>query len=258
MRRIRIGVCTHADVFLQNNRKAIFATIDVLLFPELLDGGYAALHNGKPPHTFNDDFVSTFRSTSKRFSATVIAGSTFLRHNTHRPTNTSLVFARGRVVHSYDKIHLFTPAGDAMFFERGALKARHFQMHVGTQKIRAGVIICYDLRFPELVRTMAARGISLLFVPARWPQSRDEAWQSLLKARAIENQIFVVGCNADDDEGGFSYAFGPTGNMIFSNRKNKSQHLHSFEIDLNEIPAAKQLHGNLHDAVFLRSLLSKR
>jgi len=59
-------------------------------------------------------------------------------------------------------------------------------------KVRAGGIVCFDLRFPELVRALALRGIHLLIVPARWPAVRDQIWRSLLKARAIENQCYVL------------------------------------------------------------------
>jgi omega-amidase len=255
MKPVRVGICTNADVFEQQKFAATLSSLDILLLPELLDGGYAALRGGKPPHTFSDSFFSVFRTASRKFSNYIIAGSTVLRHNTKRPTNTSLTFARGKLVHRYDKIHLFKPAGDAIFFERGAHKPSTFALNIDRQAIRAGVVLCYDLRFPELVRAMALRGMDILFVPARWPQSRDDAWQSLLKARAIENQIFVMGCNAADDEGGYSYGFNPAGTMMFSNRKKKKTPLHTFEIDLDEISFAKQLHQNLDEAVFLKTLL---
>jgi omega-amidase len=253
---VRVGICTDADVFEHRKYAAVLSSLDVVLLPELMDGGYAAINNGKPPHTFNDSFILRMRTASRRFSFTAIAGSTILHHNTARPTNTSLVFHGGKLVHRYDKIHLFKPTGDTTFFQPGVLTPRTFSLQIrDDQAVRAGVIICYDLRFPELVRVLAARGMSILFVPARWPQARDEAWQSLLKARAIENQIFVVGCDAADNEGGYSYAFDPTGKLIFSNRKNKITPLHTFDIDLDLLSVARKLHRNLDDAVFLKSLL---
>jgi len=89
-------------------------------------------------------------------------------------------------------------------------------VHAGGSNIRAGVIICYDLRFPELTRMLALGGIQVLFIPARWPAIRNDAWQTLLKARAIENQIFVVGCNAPGKEGGLSYVFDPLGECLMT------------------------------------------
>ena len=58
------------------------------------------------------------------------------------------------------------------------------------------MIICYDLRFPELSRRLALEGAGVICVPAQWPKPRQEHWRTLLRARAIENQLFVVACNA--------------------------------------------------------------
>jgi predicted amidohydrolase len=206
------------------------------------------------PHAISDGFVSILKNASGEFSNTIVAGSTFLKENTARPTNTSLVFSNGKLIHRYDKIHLFKPGGDTKFFGRG-LRSGTFRLPTSTTPLRAGVVICYDLRFPELMRTMALDGINILFVPARWPAVRDEAWQTLLKARAIENQIFVVGCNAQDAEGGYSYAFDPLGGLISSNRTQRKKLLHTIDLDLHRIDEATRLHDNLSEAVFLKKRL---
>jgi predicted amidohydrolase len=81
---------------------------------------------------------------------------------------------------------------------------------------------------------------------------RDEAWQTLLKARAIENQIFVLGCDALGSEGGHSYAFDPTGQLVFTNRGKKARDFEFFTIDLDSLGAARRLHNNIREAVLLR------
>ena len=60
---------------------------------------------------------------------------------------------------------------------------------------RIGLVVCYDIRFPELVRYYFHKDVQLLVVPAQWPEARSLHWRTLLQARAIENQLFVVGCN---------------------------------------------------------------
>jgi predicted amidohydrolase len=60
---------------------------------------------------------------------------------------------------------------------------------------KTGLIICYDLRFPELIRHYALQGARLILIPAEWPHPRREHWRTLLRARAIENQCFVAACN---------------------------------------------------------------
>lgn len=253
MNTVRIGVASTADVLSQSRYVGTLSSLDILLFPELLDGGYAAIKKGGKPHSINDAFLSMLRNASQRFSCTIAAGSTFLNHETALPTNTSLVFRNGRLIHRYDKIHRFPPTGDLKYFGPGKLKTKTFNIATRRRQIRSGVVICYDLRFPELIRALALHGLQLLLVPARWPLARDDAWQSLLKARAIENQIFVVGCNSIDVEGGYSYAFDPLGQMIFSNRRKPKKKLHSFEVDLSRLTKARTLHRNLRDAVFLRA-----
>jgi predicted amidohydrolase len=99
---------------------------------------------------------------------------------------------------------------------------------------------------------MALQGLQVLFVPARWPSARDDAWQTLLKARAIENQVFVVGCNAAGSEGGYSYAFDPLGRMIFSNRNKPPSPLQTFTFNPRRLMLARTLHNNLREAVLLR------
>ncbi len=254
MSTVRIGVASTADVLNQSRYAATLSSLDILLFPELADGGYAALKQGAKPHFIDDEFISMVRRASRRFSCTIAAGSTFLHHQTVLPTNTSLVFRNGRLIHRYDKIHRFPPTGDLKYFGPGKSKVKTFNIAARRSQIRAGVVICYDLRFPELIRAQALHGLQLLLVPARWPLARDAAWQSLLKARAIENQIFVVGCNSIDIEGGYSYAFDPFGQMIYSNRQSPQKKLHPFEIDLNRLKDSRKLHRNLRDAVFLRAM----
>ena len=252
MKSLRVGLCFDAGVFTRKEFSKFFRSLDVVLFPELVDGGYAALYNGAAALPLHDPFIEHFRKASKTFSLTCIAGSIHLLSRKFRSTNTALVFSSGRLLHRYDKIHLFKPTLDHKYFSRGKT-ARTFSLTSGSLRLKAGIVICYDLRFPELIRMLALQGIQILFVPARWPKARDDAWQTLLKARAIENQIFVVGCNALGSEGGYSYAFDPLGTMIFSNRTQPRLNVGKFRIDLHKLATARRHHRNIRDAVLLRA-----
>lgn len=225
----------------------------VIVLPELLDRGYAALKHGDGIHSVNDEYVRLFRDISRREHCACIAGSLAIRGEHGSLANSSLVFRNGRCIHRYDKIHLFRPGGDTRFFRAGSSN-RVFTVSAGGKRVRAGVIICYDLRFPELTRMLAMDGMQVLFVPARWPMVRDDAWQTLLKARAIENQIFVVGCNARGKEGGFSYVFDPLGRLVTSSRENPGAVSLDVRLDLNLIREAHALHKNLRDAVLLKKI----
>jgi len=225
----------------------------VIVLPELLDRGYAAIEHGDGIHSADDEFVRQFSDISRRAHCTCIAGSLAIRGKPGSLTNSSLVFRNGAYIHRYDKIHLFRPGGDTRFFRAGRSN-RVFTVSLGGTRIRAGVIICYDLRFPELTRMLARDGMQVLFVPARWPVERDDAWQTLLKARAIENQVFVVGCNARGKEGGFSYVFDPLGRLLMSSRENPGAVSLAVDLDLDMIREAHALHKNLQDAVLLKKI----
>jgi omega-amidase len=125
-----------------------------------------------------------------------------------------VVDANGEVAGSYRKMHLFSLHGEDRHFGRGMQP-----LVCSTQVGRIGAMICYDLRFPELARRLALDGAELLCVPALWPTGRIEHWSILLRARAIENQLFVIGCNGSGKEGrltmgGKSALISPIGHTV--------------------------------------------
>ncbi|MEW6512195.1 MAG: nitrilase-related carbon-nitrogen hydrolase [Bacteroidota bacterium] len=246
MSLLRVGLCLDLEATRQLTGQ------DILVFPEMVDSGYAALNGGAEPHRRGDALLQTFAELSRTVAPTCIAGSVYLNDPPPATSNTSLVFRKGRLVYRYDKIHLFRPTGDHKYFSPGKTFGV-FRAESSSGRVRCGVIICYDLRFPELTRSLALQGMQVLFVPARWPAVRDEAWQSLLKARAIENQVFVVGCNAEGEEGGASYVFDPLGVMVYSSRETVPARAHAVTLDLERLAEARTLHDNLADAVVLRS-----
>jgi len=235
----------------------IDAPADVVVFPELVIGGYAALESENPFRKPGDRDVQAFRLFSRELRTTCIAGSIAIQNLRGKPSNTTLVFNNGRQVFRYDKIHLFRPAGDDRHFRPGS-GFGVFSVGAAKERLRAGVIICYDLRFPELTRFLVRQGADILFVPARWPEVRDDAWQTLLKARAIENQIFVVGCNGRDAEGGQSYVFGPGGELLFTTRTEPERPFHRVTIDTARLTEVRSRLRYSEDAAVLRELAVPR
>lgn len=104
--------------------------------------------------------------------------------------NTARVFDGGRLLGVYRKIHLFSPHAEHRYHTFG-----EEPLLVDTQVGKLGVILCYDLRFPELARYYFQMDAEILVVPAQWPEARAQHWRTLLRARAIENEMFVLGCN---------------------------------------------------------------
>ncbi len=104
--------------------------------------------------------------------------------------NTAYVIDHGKLVGSYRKLHMFSTMGEDRFLSPGDQT-----LVVSTSAGRLGIAICYDLRFPELFRKMALEGAEIICLPAEWPKPRQEHWRTLLRARAMENQLFVVATN---------------------------------------------------------------
>lgn len=104
--------------------------------------------------------------------------------------NTAYVVDRGDLCGSYRKLHMFSTMGEDRFLSPGDRS-----LVVSTSVGRLGIAICYDVRFPELFRKMALEGAEIICLPAEWPKPRQDHWRTLLRARAMENQLFVVACN---------------------------------------------------------------
>ena len=96
----------------------------------------------------------------------------------------------GRLRGVYRKIHLFRLMQEEIYLSPGQ-NSTLLELPWG----KTGLAICYDLRFPELMRHYALQGAQLIIIPAEWPHPRREHWRTLLRARAIENQCFVAACN---------------------------------------------------------------
>ncbi|MBI2564244.1 MAG: carbon-nitrogen hydrolase family protein [candidate division NC10 bacterium] len=113
-----------------------------------------------------------------------------------RFSNTSTLFDRaGSLIARYRKLHLFDVdlAGHAPYRESATMAPGGEVVTADTEFGRVGLSICYDLRFPELYRALAARGAEILFVPAAFTlHTGKDHWEVLLRARAIENQAYVV------------------------------------------------------------------
>ncbi len=118
-----------------------------------------------------------------------IAGSNYAEGQTGL-VNRARLYEKGVLLGHYDKVHLFSPLGEDRFFEAGS-GAAIFETSLG----KIGLAICYDLRFPEYIRTFFLAGCEILVVPAQWPEARARHFRILAKARAVENQCFVVATN---------------------------------------------------------------
>ncbi len=180
---------THAKELV---RKAADTGADIILLPETLNTGFFPRESlAEMADKSGKQVKAELGILTKELNVNLIAGSVAdLRGG--KVFNTAYVFNRaGECVAVYDKTHLFSPMGEHEYFTPGE-NVVDFTL----DGVKCGLITCYDVRFPELTRTLALRGIDVLFVPAQWPIVRAEHWRTLTRARAIENQIFLACCNA--------------------------------------------------------------
>ena len=165
--------------------------IDVAVLPELWDLGFYpanVLELGDPDGAETQEFLS---AQAKKYGINIVGGSVVSKSN-GKIRNRGYVFDRnGKLVSIYDKTHLFSPANEHQNFEAGDALAVY-----ELDGVSVGQITCYDIRFGELVRTLALKGIKVLFAPAAWPHPRLNHWRLLAQTRAVENQMFVVAVNA--------------------------------------------------------------
>ena len=165
---------------------------DVIVLPETWTTGFFPEQNLE--NLCDDDgkrVRAEIGALAARYSVNIVAGSV-ANLRAGKVYNTAYVFdRRGNCVASYDKTHLFTPSIEGKLCTPGDHLCR-FTL----DGVSCGLIICYDLRFPELTRSLTVQGLDVLFVVAQWPNLRTHHLRSLCVARAIENQIFLVCCNS--------------------------------------------------------------
>jgi omega-amidase len=173
---------------------------DLLVLPEMWNTGYALDRIGELADPQGERTKSVISAFGRKHGVAVIAGS-IAEKRREGVTNTIHVFDRtGRESAEYSKIHLFRLMNEHLHLQAGE-RPGLFDLD-GTP---AAAMICYDIRFPELARKLALGGAKILFVPAEWPHPRLHHWRTLLQARAIENQMFVISCNTVGLSGGTTF-----------------------------------------------------
>src|SRR3569623_1757155 len=176
--------------------RAASAGADLTGLPEYVD--YLGPGDGAPkPEPVDGEFAAFFAGAAHDLGMWVHAGSVHeAGPDVRRTYNTSLVFdRRGRLAATYRKIHLYDVeiAGRVSYQESRSVAPGADTVLTDVDGIPTGLSICYDLRFPELYRALAIAGAKVLVVPAAFMMhtGRDH-WEVLLRARAIENQCYVV------------------------------------------------------------------
>lgn len=186
--------------------EAAQAQADVIVFPEMSFTGFSVnlSHIGEPADA--SATVQRMRELAKQYQIAIAFGWAALPESSGHagePLGTNrftMVDCTGQLVAEYVKIHPFTYGGELERYARG-------EQIINVQFLGRNIslFICYDLRFPELFQ-IAAEQSDIIFVIANWPAIRSAHWQTLLRARAIETQSYVVGVNCFGKRDGMAYS----------------------------------------------------
>ena len=162
---------------------------DLIVLPELWTTGYSVEAIKKYSETLRDGWsIRALKGIAIEHNVYILS-SIPLRDGGELYDSAILIGPEG-VIGTYRKIHLFRPYDEDKVFSKG-----RFIGLFKTPHARIGVAICYDLRFPELFRILAMGGAEIILVPASWGFPRALQWRTLLRARAVENEVFVAGVN---------------------------------------------------------------
>jgi omega-amidase len=192
-------------------------SVDLIVLPEMFSTGFT-MNPTEVAETMQGETIQWMQTIAKAKKAAILGGL-IIKENNHFYNRLVFVYPSGELV-KYDKKHLFTLAGEDKVYTPGNEK-----IIIDYNGFKICPLICYDLRFPVFSRNV--EDYDLLIYVANWPKPRINAWDILLKARAIENQCFVIGVNrigSDNnqlDYSGHSQAVDFLGNSILEPQENE-------------------------------------
>ncbi|MFH1709581.1 MAG: carbon-nitrogen family hydrolase [bacterium] len=210
---------------------------DMIIFPEMFATGFAYPYINKIAKDYFIELTTFLTNLSYKTNAHIIGGS-IPEIFEGKLYNTSIVFSPDRKALGFcRKIHPFSLTDESKYFSGGDRIAP-----IETHLAKLGIIICYDIRFPEIARKLALEGAELLIVPAQFPRPREHHWHTLLMSRAIENQVFLVGVNRiggkNPEHFGHSIAIDPYGNVL--DELDDKEGILVCEIDLGRIEEVRR------------------
>ncbi|WP_018923478.1 carbon-nitrogen family hydrolase [Salsuginibacillus kocurii] len=215
-------------------------TTDVVVLPEMWTTAYTLPELHQLAESEDDTTLELMKQLAKQYDVHLVAGSIAINTSAGIVNRALIINRSGELVYSYDKLHLVPMLNEPDYLIGGSSPVQSFTL----DGITCGIIICYDLRFPEIVRELALQGVEVLFIPAEWPDARASHWEILQQARAIENQMYVVSVNRIGSYDGIKFAgrsmvVDPWGNMITTGTADQEEVLHA-DINLENVKAVRK------------------
>lgn len=231
--------------------KTDLSDVELVLLPELWSTGvdfdkFKELSEKIPGRT-----TEILSNLAKENEVCIVAGSIVEEENKKLYNTIPVIDKNGKLIEKYRKIHLFSYTDeDKYLFPGQKIKT------ITIKDTDFGLSTCYDLRFPTQYREMANRGVGAFLCPAAWPKERKKHWKILNKARAIENQAYMISCNRrgrfkDNEFIGNSYIINPMGEII---SKTNQKQIQKTEINLEKIKETRDSFPTLKDYKNVRGL----
>jgi len=215
---------------------------DIILLPEMFNTAFCPKSNHLA-ETMEGETVSWMKEIAKNKNS-AIAGTLMVKEGA-RVFNRLVWISKNGTIHTYDKHHLFSLIKEERYISKGTGR-----LIVEEDGWRICPLICYDLRFPVFSRNDV--DYDLLIYLANWPIKRIDAWNTLLKARSIENQCYTIGVNRVGEDGngipfnGHSKVFDAFGKELLSATENKEEIL-QIEISLDDLKLKRRQMNFLQD-----------
>ncbi|MES0342167.1 MAG: carbon-nitrogen hydrolase family protein [Candidatus Humimicrobiaceae bacterium] len=226
--------------FLENNS-------DIIVLPEMFNCPYDYNYFSRFSETFQGETASMLSGIAKELNIYIIGGS-MPEKDGERIYNTSFIFGKdGKIIARHRKIHLFDiNIKDSISFKESRYITPGEDITVfNTDICTIGVAICYDMRFPELIRKMTLMGAKLIIIPAAFNTITGPAhWHITARARALDNQVFFACASPARDTGsaydvyGHSLVVDPWGSIIVEAGKNET--LLNAKLDLTKIKKIRE------------------
>ncbi|MEX0620459.1 MAG: carbon-nitrogen hydrolase family protein [Solirubrobacterales bacterium] len=240
--------------------QAAAAGAELVVLPEKWPMLAAGEELAEGAQTVDGEAVSAARGWARGHGVALLAGSFTEAHPEGLPSNTSLLISpEGEISASYRKIHMFDVDVDGVSYRESSYEqAGNRLVTADLGQARIGMAICYDLRFPELFRALIDLGANLFTLPSAFtvPTGRDH-WEVLVRARAIENQSFVLAAGQvgkaepEYDSWGHSMIVGPWGEVLAEVESGEGFAVADLDFDRlmevrQSLPAVNHRRGNLY------------
>lgn len=211
----------------------------IIVLPELWNMGYDLKNLPSLAQNNKGQTWKLMRQLAKEHGIVLFGGSIGEKKDGAYYNLAPVLNRRGETILKYRKAHLFSLGlEEDRYFSPGS------EWGIGEiDHLPFGLMLCYDLRFPAFCRNLALRGAKAIFLPAQWPKARLDHWRTLILARAIENQVFIIAANRCGNDGdlaypGHSLIVDPWGNMLAEGGEGEEALV--AEIDTAAVAAARE------------------